>query len=66
MASIKSRKEMIDYCKQQIEYYIKATMDCTNETYLRYYQGRIVAVNEMLANLGFESKINISLEAMDD
>ncbi len=50
MASIKSRQEMIDYCKQQMEHYLKAT----------------VAVNEMLANLGFESKINISLEEMND
>ena len=66
MGSIKNKQEMIDYCKQQMEHYFKAMQDCTDSSYLRYYQGRVVAVNEMLANLGYDAKINISVVEMDD
>lgn len=63
--SLKTTQEVIDFCKSQIEYYISTMIDCNDSSYLNYYQGKVLAHREILANIGYEYKINIKLEKQE-
>ena len=62
---INTKQDMIEHARREAKYYLKSMMDCTDKDYLTYYHGHVVAYRSMLANLGFDLKIDIKLEKIE-
>lgn len=63
--TLETKQEIIGYCISQIIYYLGSIVDCNDYSFLRYYQGKVVAHRETLANLGYGFKIDIELEPLE-